>query len=80
MKVLRSISAFLVLVWIGVFVRAQSPENYGGLLTPQVRSGKLVAAQHVSDYEKDGKLSIGLEDAVRLALENNSSIRIPRPR
>lgn len=76
MKVFRGTGIFLVLVLIGMFARAQSPESYGILLTPQVRSGKLAAPQHIADYEKNGKLSISLEGAVRLALENNSSIRI----
>src|ERR1017187_109387 len=76
MKVFRGKSVFLVLVLIGLFARAQAPESYGKLLTLQVRSGKLSPPQHIADYEKDGKLTISLEDAVRLALENNSSIRI----
>jgi outer membrane protein len=76
MKVFRGKSVFLVLVLIGLFARAQSPESYGKLLTLQVRSGKLSPPQHIADYEKDGKLTISLEDAVRLGLENNSSIRI----
>jgi outer membrane protein TolC len=56
--------------------RAQSPESYAKLLTPQVRSGKLMPPQHIADYAKTGKLSISLEDAVRLSLENNSNVRI----
>jgi outer membrane protein TolC len=76
MNVFRCIGVFLVLVSIGVFAGAQSRESYGVLLTPQVRSGKVAATQHIADYQKDGKLNISLEDAVRLALENNSNVRI----
>ena len=76
MKLFRAKSVLLVPVLIGMFARAQSPESFGALLTPQVRSGKLSPPQHIADYEKNGKLSISLEDAVRLTLENNSSIRI----
>ena len=76
MNALRSKTAFLVLVSIGLSARAQSPESYRKLLTPQVRSGKLSPPQHLEDYVRDGKLSISLDDTVKLALENNSNIRI----
>ena len=55
---------------------AQSPESYSALLTQQVKSGKLSPPAHVQDYVIDGKLHLRLQDAVRLALENNSNIRI----
>jgi outer membrane protein len=55
---------------------AQSPESYSALLTQQVKSGKLSPPAHVRDYIIDGKLHLRLQDAVLLALENNSSIRI----
>jgi outer membrane protein len=55
---------------------AQSPESYSALLTQQVKSGKLSPPAHVQDYVIDGKLHLRLQDAVRLALENNSDIRI----
>jgi outer membrane protein len=54
----------------------QSPESYSALLTQQVKSGKLSPPAHVQDYVIDGKLHLRLQDAVRLALENNSNIRI----
>ena len=57
-------------------MQAQSPESYRKLLTPQVHSDKLAGPQHLADYVKDGKLSLSLEAAVRLAIENNSNIRI----
>lgn len=55
---------------------AQSSENFSTLLTQQVKSGKLSAPEHLKDYVTDGKLRLRLQDAVLLALENNSSIRI----
>jgi outer membrane protein len=55
---------------------AQSSESYSALLTQQVKSGKLSPPAHVQDYVIDGKLHLRLQDAVRLALENNSNIRI----
>jgi outer membrane protein len=55
---------------------AQSPESFSTLLTKQVKSGKLSPPEHLKDYVIDGKLRLGLQDAVRLALENNSAIRI----
>ncbi len=55
---------------------AQSPESYSVLLTQRVKSGKLSPPAHVLDYVIEGKLQLRLQDAVRLALENNSNIRI----
>ena len=55
---------------------AQTRETYHALLTPQVRSPKLSAPQHLRDYVSDGKLRLSLNDAVLLTLENNSAIRI----
>lgn len=55
---------------------AQKGEGYGDLLTPQVRSDKLAAPEHLKDYVVDGKLRLSLRDAIVLTLENNSSVRI----
>ena len=55
---------------------AQSNESYRGLLTAQVRSAKTATPQHLHDYVVDGKLKLSLHDAVVLALENNSAIRV----
>jgi len=57
-------------------VVAQQDESYGRLLTPQVRSDKLGAPQHLRNYVVDGKLRLSLRDAVVLTLENNSSVRV----
>src|SRR5271156_5307770 len=55
---------------------AQSSENFSTLLTAQVKSGTLAPPAHLKDYVTDGKLRLRLQDAVLLALENNSGIRI----
>ena len=71
-------TALLCLPMLAAFLPAdaQSPESYSALLTQQVKSGKLSPPAHVQDYVIDGKLHLRLQDAVRLALENNSNIRI----
>ena len=70
-----AMSCLLMLVAI-LPADAQSPESYSALLTSRVKSGKLSPPAHVQDYVIDGKLRLRLQDAVRLALENNSNIRI----
>jgi len=57
-------------------VRAQKRETLGALLTDQVRADKLPPPQHMRDYVADGKLRLSLHDAVLLAIENNSNVRI----
>ena len=56
--------------------RAQSPESYRGMLTARVRADKLPPPQHLKDYVQDGKLTLGLRDAILLTLENNSNVQI----
>ena len=73
------LSACLLLHFISQFGRtlwAQQREGYGDLLTHQVRSDKLGAPEHLRNYLVDGKLRLGLRDAVVLTLENNSFVRI----
>jgi outer membrane protein len=66
-----------LLLWVAIpAANAQSSESYSALLTRQVKSGKLSPPTHVQDYVVDGKLRLRLQDAVQLALENNSNIRI----
>jgi outer membrane protein len=55
---------------------AQQHEGYRDYATAQVRSDKLGAPEHLRNYVTDGKLRLGLRDAVVLTLENNSLIRI----
>jgi outer membrane protein TolC len=62
---------------VGVLsLQAQSPESYRGMLTARVRSDKLPPPQHLQDYVRGGKLSLGLRDTILLALENNSNVQI----
>ncbi len=51
-------------------------EGYSDYATPQIRSGKLEGPQHLRSYVIDGKLRLSLRDAVVLALENNSEVRV----
>jgi len=55
---------------------AQKDESYGDLMTPQVRSDKLGAPEHLRTYVVDGKLRLSLRDAVVVTLENNSQVRV----
>ncbi|HYM77909.1 MAG TPA: TolC family protein [Candidatus Dormibacteraeota bacterium] len=64
------LAVFLAPAW------AQQREGYGDLMTPQVRSGKLGTPEHLRTYIVDGKLRLGLRDAVVLTLENNSLVRV----
>jgi|SRR5579862_2418937 len=57
-------------------VSAQQGESYGKLLTAQVRSDKLSSPESLRTYVVDGKLRLGLRDAVVLTLENNSQVRV----
>jgi len=69
----------VLLTWLDAappIAAAQSAESYSSLLTPQVKSGKLPAPQDLTKFVSDGKLTLQLKDAILLALENNSSIRI----
>jgi outer membrane protein len=54
----------------------QVRESYRGLLRPELRSPKLSGPQHLHDHVVDGKLRLSLHDAIVLALENNSGIRV----
>jgi outer membrane protein len=55
---------------------AQKEENYRDLMTPQIRSNKLAAPEHLKNYVVEGKLRLSLRDAVVLTLENNSLVRV----
>jgi len=55
---------------------AQQHESYDDLATPQVRSDKLAAPEHLRNYVTEGKLRLALQDAIVLALENNSLVRV----
>jgi outer membrane protein len=64
------------LMCFSLSVLAQKDEGYGALMTPQLRSDKLGAPEHLRGYLVDGKLRLGLRDVVVLTLENNSLVRV----
>src|ERR1700689_945755 len=69
----------LILLLTALFAMAgwaQKGEGFGDMATPQVRSGKLAAPEHLRSYVVDGKLRLSLRDAVVLTLENNSFVRV----
>jgi outer membrane protein TolC len=76
MRFIRFAIAFLFTLAALLPGQAQSPESYRGMLTARVRADKLPPPQHLKDYVQDGKLSLGLRDAVLLTLENNSNVQI----
>jgi outer membrane protein TolC len=80
MKYFRlGLSACLISLFILTYLPpswAQRGEEYGDLLTPQVRSDKLATPEHLRNYLVDGKLRLSLQDAVVLTLENNSLVRV----
>lgn len=75
MKLSRLGIPFLSLLMVAS-TAAQTQETYRGLLTAQVRSGKLPPPQRLQDHVNDGKLRLSLRDVVLLTLENNSNVRI----
>ena len=75
MKLCR-VATCLFLVLSILPATAQNRADYRGLLTQQVASDKLPSSQRLRDYVADGKLRLGLRDAVLLTLENNSAVRV----
>ena len=55
---------------------AQQHESYRDFATSQVRSDQLAAPEHLRNYVAEGKLRLALRDAIVLALENNSLVRV----
>ena len=76
MSVVRIALVFGLALGTVAAVQAQSKESYRGMLTARVRRDNLPPPAHLADYVKDGKLSLGLRDAILLALENNSNVQI----
>lgn len=76
MKFFRLACVLLVMLAAVSPARAQSPESYRGMLTARVRTDKLPPPEHLQDYVLNGKLSLGLRDAILLTLENNSNVQI----
>lgn len=61
---------------LAVVAPAQEVESYHALLSARVRNEKLPTTDHLKAYVRNDKLSLGLQDAVQLTLENNSAIRV----
>jgi outer membrane protein TolC len=76
MKFIRFALVALFALAAVVPARAQSPESYRGMLTARVRADKLPPPAHLKDYVQNGKLTLGLRDAILLTLENNSNVQI----
>jgi outer membrane protein TolC len=76
MKFIRFALVALFALAAVVPARAQSPESYRGMLTARVRADKLPPPAHLKDYVQDGKLTLGLRDAILLTLENNTNVQI----
>ncbi|HWX92619.1 MAG TPA: hypothetical protein VNY29_08295, partial [Terriglobales bacterium] len=66
MKLCQVVTCWLFLLLSTFRGQAQNGESYRGLLTPQVASDKLPGPQRLRDYVADGKLRLGLRDAVVL--------------
>ncbi|HEV2462795.1 MAG TPA: TolC family protein [Acidobacteriaceae bacterium] len=65
----------LVVLLCAVPTHAQSSKDYRDL-TRGLSSGRLHGPEQLNEHVTDGKLSLSLHDAILLALENNSDIRI----
>ena len=77
MQLSRVVLGFLLSsLIIAQTAESQTRESYRALMTPQVRSDKLSAPQHLREYVAEGKLRLSLQDAVLLTLENNSNVRV----
>ncbi|HUD14590.1 MAG TPA: TolC family protein, partial [Terracidiphilus sp.] len=76
MKFIRFALVALFALAAVVPARAQSPESYRGMLTARVRADKLPPPAHLKDYVQNGKLTLGLRDAILLTLENNTNVQI----
>jgi outer membrane protein len=74
--ILRILGLLLIACSIGASVSAQSSENYRGLLTARVRSGKLPSSDRFKAFIEDGKLRLSLRDAILLTLEANTNVQI----
>ena len=82
MKVLRSISALAaMLLSLGWPARAQDStrvERLLGVGVHQRPAAPLPASQGLQDHVANGKLVLSLDDSIRLALSNNTDIRLDR--
>ena len=52
------------------------PETFRGLTNREVVSDTLPGMQHIKDHVAGGKIKLSLHDAIEIALENNTGIRV----
>src|SRR5580765_5340778 len=76
MKQSQIVLVVCLLASLSLPMRAQKDEGARALMTPQLRSDKLGAPEHLRTYVVDGKLRLSLRDAVVVTLENNSQVRV----
>ena len=76
MRLCREVVCISLLPAMSLQLLAQAPETYKGMATKTIRAGKLNPPEHLKDYVKNGKVTLSLHDAIVLALENNSNIRL----
>jgi outer membrane protein len=80
MRGMHAGGAVLMSLFAVLQMPAQTAESYRGSLTRPVASGKMESPDHLKDFVQDGKLNLGLRDAILLTLENNSGIRVEETR
>ena len=76
MRFIRFGFLLLVACWAMYNALGQSGENYRSLLTTRVRSDKLTPSDRIKAYVENGKIRLGLRDAILLTLVNNSNVQI----
>jgi len=76
---MRNVVSGVICLLLSLFVppvHAQQWSTARKALPQSVRLGSTPVAQHLNDYVVDGKLTLTLHDAVLLALENNTNVRL----
>ena len=80
MRVARQIATFAGVLFLGTFPAAAQEslrlERVLGVPVRQRLAPPLPAAEGLADHIVDGKLTLSLEDAIRLALANSTDIRL----
>ena len=80
MRVARQIATFAGVLFLGAFPAAAQEslrlERVLGVPVRQRPTPPLPAAEGLADHIVDGKLTLSLEDAIRLALANSTDIRL----
>lgn len=68
----------VLLLFISTLGMAQMPSYYGHIFHEARPQAKLAGPSELENYLVDGKLRLGLQDAVMLMLVNNSSVSVDR--